>query len=1715
MDHLVSQYLETLRIRLLDLSGRNRLLNFNFSERSRTQVRLVDKLPNQIFRKLEEGITIASLPKHSEHPADEDDDTFHLRLETLRDADEQYIAAVASLDETDRDSEEFQRIERELRDKVRNELGMTPRINAKHLSKTDYAKTIGINPDYDLPTLQPKDLSQSDPQNYQNNKQNSSLQTLLYPEELERKLAGLREGARKSLQEIGINTLYLAFGMLEWYESDQSDKRLLSPLLLYPVTLERQLRGGQYYYMVKSLSEEPEENFSLRERLRRDFGIVLPSLDSEAANSPEVYSQKVNDIICDRTRWKVRRFVTLSLFSFGGIALFQDLNPERWSNQESILRHPLISSILCGQEEFSQDTIAPDYEVDQPNIANKVPLLITDTDSSQFSAIADAMDGKDLVIEGPPGTGKSQTITNLIATALAKGKKVLFIAEKKAALEVVYNRLADAGLENYCLEVHSKGTSKQSFYERLKQRVEQDSPIDISQALEDQVKECSQLKQLLSCYVLLLNQPFGRIGKTIQELLWCFQRANTLVAEIPLPSTLSSLRDDQTISMTAADFQRKCQHLKEFRQQHQELIQKHSKIENHPWFGLTVYDLSPIDQEDLLGSAKAWLTDLKKLQSFNGNQNVTLANLNQLQKQLAKCPTVNPLVETALLPVLRTTEAQNSIIRLIKQLKEYKESKKFLRQYFQNQIVFLPDLDHLRALFVQLQTIEINRGQEYSISNLKDLSEQTAEISKKLEEYKPIVTQVVSLFDLDYPPSLTTIETISIVVKFLSEQTVETLTRRTPELCDLSNHRILIQGQEACKKLQKLRNELSCNYYIDCCEDSQQMSFYANKLRRANVLTYWFDPEYSKAKKLWIKIQKEATSLSDFEIANLFDRIAYFQRESNSFLMDSKLRQVCGQYFRDLETDFNALLSVSSFAAHASQRLASCPQGQYLTRFLIEADITKLERVRDLENNQKFQSLITFVNFLKSEQRYDEQKNWEELASYYSKTSSVSIQIYEELTSFGLHPLMPISAISNLIKGIENLNFQKQKIATSEAINRLGCFYQEERTDIERLEATVNFSQSVIQSQLTQSIQDKILTVDAARVVQNIQTISDNLSSSLDKEKQHQKAFFEQGKPDTQAMFESQDVTRLRLEKIIERIDRAVTASDDLPVWVNYHRAYQQVANDGMQSLVRAFENENLALDNLEDVYQTVFYRSILRLAYQQYPELNQLSGISQAQAREQFQQADKKLLSLYQKQLVAQLAQTPIEPGNSRGLKSTWTNLALIRNEVNKQKKHISQRDLFQRASVALQQLKPCWMMSPASVAQFIPPGAITFDIVIIDEASQMRPEEALGSIARARQLVVVGDPKQLPPTDFFKARFDQDVEEDSGEEADILDDESILDMSLKVFYPARRLKWHYRSRHESLIAFSNQHFYDNSLTIFPSPNNQFAVDYEYIETGAYRSGANVPEAMYVAEAAANFMRQYHNLSLGIVTLNQKQQELLLDEMDRLFAFHPELEQYRAARENTLEPFFVKNLENVQGDERDVIFISTVYGPERPGMPVMQRFGPINSRNGHRRLNVLFTRAKERVVIFSSMKSSDIRPSPTSNRGVQVLKEYLEYAQAQRLQIAVTTGREPDSDFEIFVAERLRQHGYEVVPQVGVSGYFIDLAVIDPQRPGTYLLGIECDGATYHSSKAARDRDRLRQEILERLGWKLYRIWSTDWFRNSTTETQKLITYIQKLCLK
>jgi very-short-patch-repair endonuclease len=406
--------------------------------------------------------------------------------------------------------------------------------------------------------------------------------------------------------------------------------------------------------------------------------------------------------------------------------------------------------------------------------------------------------------------------------------------------------------------------------------------------------------------------------------------------------------------------------------------------------------------------------------------------------------------------------------------------------------------------------------------------------------------------------------------------------------------------------------------------------------------------------------------------------------------------------------------------------------------------------------------------------------------------------------------------------------------------------------------------------------------------------------------------------------------------------------------------------------------------------------------------------------------------------------------------------------------------------------------------------PGDIHFDLVVMDEASQLRPEDALGAIARADKSIIVGDPKQLPPTSFF----DSSTSDDDDEEATVIDDtEAILDVCLKQF-PYRRLRWHYRSEHESLIQFSNEQFYDGDLIVFPSPKREvreYGVHYNYIDKPSYKKGRNRREAEVVVENIIHHFHRHAKKSLGVAAFNKAQAEEINLLLDKARQKDPAVDELISGQEHE-EPLFIKNLENVQGDERDVIFISTTYGPEQSGGPVAQRFGPINSDLGWRRLNVIATRAKQRVEIFTSMRPTDINIGQNARRGVRSLRDYLDYAYSGKVpERGVTTGKEPDSEFEVAVMRIINYLGYECDPQVGVAGFYIDIGVRNPDRPGEYLLGIECDGATYHSSVSVRDRDRLRQEILESKGWSIHRIWSTNWIHTRSTEIDRLKRVIEE----
>jgi len=575
---------------------------------------------------------------------------------------------------------------------------------------------------------------------------------------------------------------------------------------------------------------------------------------------------------------------------------------------------------------------------------------------------------------------------------------------------------------------------------------------------------------------------------------------------------------------------------------------------------------------------------------------------------------------------------------------------------------------------------------------------------------------------------------------------------------------------------------------------------------------------------------------------------------------------------------------------------------------------------------------------------------------------------------------------------------------------------------------------------------------------------------------------------------------------LLQDLDRLQSEFDRLPGWLAFCRTYDRCRRAGVGTFAMAAATDDIPEAQLSNCYRLTLLNQIAE------EELNSneigfhFTTQEMEDLRTNFQQLDRSRMQAKRAEIDQLARQRLIPEGNSRGRVSELTELALIKHEIGKKSRHCRIRDLMVRSGNALQALKPCFLMSPLSLARYIPSDSIEFDMVIMDEASQIKPEDAVGAILRAKQLIVVGDPKQLPPTSFF----DQSEEELEDDEATQFDNaESILEVAQRSFQPYRRLRWHYRSQHERLIQFSNGKFYDEDLIVFPSPKDSwggYGVVHHFVEGASCVKGENVKEAEAIVAAIVEHAKQHRSESLGVAAFNQKQTQLIDSLLDTACNQDADLAMRIAEMKEEEDGLFIKNLENIQGDERDVIFISYTYGPEPNSGRVYQRFGPINSELGWRRLNVMVTRARKRMEVFASMRPSDIQSGPDKSRGVNAYRDFLEFAESGKMrEVGSESGREPGSPFEESVARVVESMGLEPVFQVGVAGYFIDIGVRRREGNREFLLGIECDGATYHSSRSARDRDRLREEIIKARGWNLHRIWSTEWFLNQQSEEARL----------
>jgi len=456
----------------------------------------------------------------------------------------------------------------------------------------------------------------------------------------------------------------------------------------------------------------------------------------------------------------------------------------------------------------------------------------------------------------------------------------------------------------------------------------------------------------------------------------------------------------------------------------------------------------------------------------------------------------------------------------------------------------------------------------------------------------------------------------------------------------------------------------------------------------------------------------------------------------------------------------------------------------------------------------------------------------------------------------------------------------------------------------------------------------------------------------------------------------------------------------------------------------------------------------------------------------------------------------------------------AAIAKQASLKRGHLPLRTLFAQAPHVLLTLKPCWAMSPLVVSQLLPSDRRYFDLVVFDEASQITPADAIPSILRGKRLVVAGDDRQLPPTAFFASQAADDETEEEQIEIDLAATkgfESILD-SLRSLLRLRMLTWHYRSRDERLIAFSNAQFYDRSLTTFPGILADECLEHVLVPfrpglVGQEKSAADEVDAvvrLIIAHAESRPTESLGVIAMGITHANRIDDALRLALKDRR-----DLDEFFA--ESREEPFFTKNLERVQGDERDSIILSVGYG-KTPDGRLLYRFGPVNLEGGERRLNVAVTRAKRRMTVVSSFSAADMDPNRVSSRGAKLLRDYLVYAESRGSDLGNgPMDHPPLNPFEMEVRDHLVRAGVPLVAQLGASGYRIDFAAQHPKRPGQYVLAIECDGASYHSSSTARDRDRLRQEQLERLGWRFHRIWSGDWFSNREGAVARAVAAYQQ----
>lgn len=1492
----------------------------------------------------------------------------------------------------------------------------------------------------------------------------------------------LMRRAQAEFLDRGLAVLYVAFGILDWRDVDGTE--MVSPLLLVPVQLIPE--GPKGTPRITEGEDDPVLNPALALRLK-EFGIDLPTAeDIEGLSVTDTLAAVKSTLEKNETfvGWTLRETTYLGMFSFAKEAMFRDL----LDNEETIREHPIVQALATSDvsqqpPEFQFDPIDP-ADIDRLAPPEVTPLVL-DADSSQRAAVAAALSGHSFVMDGPPGTGKSQTIANMIGVLLHAGKTVLFVSEKVAALDVVRNRLAAAGLGSYLLELHSHRASRKEVATELLKTLDNFAkpPLAMSSLARQGVKD---RREQLNNYAAAINEVREPLNMSLHHVLGLYAALSTVpIAPVP-EKALTSITEAEYLSI-------------------QETLAKLARAWRPAAQGKSFLWRDVTDELSLevrLYQAEQALEELRGTVALNSDlveafsltkpsDTPRLQALIEHQHQQHPVGAVEQWLTTDSIKPLE--QARESLGR---QIAELDAAEQAVTSVVSTPWTTFPSPSSIVSSPPPIATSP-------SSVDLAELSalELTATANRFESDATMLGERITSLASLAQNlglPPITTFADVDRLTRLIDLCSMNTQPERrwlTPS--GLAEARVSAATlREHATALAEAEAKATSTFTPDAL--TAPLSDLQDRFTNLHKGLKKLSGNYRADKKAVAALLTNAADVKN-GISHLADAIAWGQTSKAFGALGSAIGDTLGSHWDGRGTDFDALnrsFSVVEEVLALTDNTVPAP----LATFLTSAEPNEaFQNVADSARNDLDNWKLSLASPPALAGRPElllgsvvSAIDWLTKHVWPMREAAERVAAVNTVTGRD-HKLSDANRILELVHNVEQATHELQ--AAEPAFRAMfGDYFNLGNTDLETLDQAIEWAMSL------RTIAEGALTAAQVKALAD-----SNMVGAM------QPAFEKWTQARDRVVHAFAPSRHSELTTEFDDYGDAVTLMDDLRAdtvgqqeWFEYRRAYEALGQRGLDTAVDFCIEQRLGENEVVGVVNRALLRGWSDGVIQGDERLRPLLATDREALVEEYRTLDRELIKAATTDI--------IKAANTRRPSNTTMGVpGVIRREGGKKKKHKPVRELMALTRSVTQSIKPVFMMSPLAVSQYLP-SDMEFDVVIFDEASQVTPGDAINCIYRGKALILAGDDKQLPPTSFFERNTDDDDEE----ETDVKDFQSVLELAKAAgAFNNLGLSWHYRSRHEDLIAFSNYKFYEGKLVTFPSAHaegNDVGVEFFHAH-GMYRRGGgafNPVEAAKVAERVIEHFTNRPELTLGVVTFSVAQADAVQNAIDEARLNRRDLDRHFDT-DDRLDGFFIRALEQVQGDERDVIIFSVGYGPDEAGK-ISTNFGALNKDKGWRRLNVGITRARQRVEVVASMLAGEIPPS--TNENVEYFRSYLDYAEKGSQTLAIPyspTGLDPESPFEESVIRAIQGWGFTVEPQVGAAGFRIDIGVRHPAYPGMFAIGVECDGYQYHSAPAARDRDRLRDQILSGLGWRLHRIWGTAWYRDRAVEEQRLRAAIEE----